>query len=229
MKYRNILLLIFCSLLCCGCSVVYTVDLDSMENATEDIVISATSDDDKDEFSKFSWNIPKSYSNFKILDDMKEKGAYYNLKKSEKEIVLHNYFKKDKYVNSTIVNNAFKYLSILDLNDKIIISTSQEFLLFDNYDGLDSVIIVVKSKKPLIDTNADNVEKHKYTWYITRDTVKDHGIYLVLDAKNDDRTFWEKLLDDEYSNAFTLGIIMCVLAICIFIFVSVKGKRKNKI
>ncbi len=229
MKIRNILFIIFCSFLCCGCDATYTINLDSKYNVKENIIVTGTSDYDKEEFSKFSWDIPLAKSDFKVSDSKEKDTLYYKLKKENNGISLNNGFSRNGYLQSTIANSAYEYVSIVDVGNETIISTGSNFLLFDMYSNLDNVTIIIKSSKKLVETNADKVENHKYFWYLTKDNAINHDIYLKLNNKGDDRTFLEKILDDEYSNVFVFTGLVCIIGIFIFIFIKINGKYKNRI
>ena len=209
----------------------YELDIDDELELKENITLTATDDNDNQYFRDFKYYIPLSVNSddYSVYLKKYDSVSYYNMVRSEDKYVFKNKFDVDGYIDSTIVNNAFEYISITDVNDLTVFSTSSGFLLFDSYNNLEDVTIVIKSKLKLVETNADYVEKHKYTWNINKENAYDKYLYLKVDRGYDDRTLWEKIKDGEYINNFTIFLsIFLGIGIIIFLFKK-KGDRRNKV
>ena len=134
-----------------------------------------------------------------------------------------------------IIHKCYKYLTFMNTENKktkkneLLLSTSRQFLCFDKYDNLDDVTVTIRSKFKLKDTNADIVEKHKYTWNITKDNANDKFIYLLLDVHDRDLTLLEKIQEGEYTNIFTISLVLLLFGFLIYFSLKVKGKRRNRV
>lgn len=222
----------FIILFCSGCTVNYKIDIDNYMRISEDIEIVAENDVDIRQIDEFNLHVPinKKYKDFAMLIDKVEDVNYYNIDKNNDSLRFNYYYSdKDIFFNSTIVNRAYDLVSFTSLEGKLVLSTSSEFLLFNDYKNLTDVTIEINSKYKLIETNADEVKKHKYIWHINKDNASKKSIYLSLNNTVDDRTFLEKLKDGEYTNMFTLSIILGVLGSIIYFILRKKSLSINKI
>ena len=228
---KKIFLLIIILFCCSGCTASYTVNLDKGFKFVEDIDIVAVGENDSDKFKDFKMFIPidGDCDDYSVYMEKVKGISYYNYSKVNDKFVFHNSFKKDEYLNSTIVRSAFDYVFLTEVKKDVVLSSSIGFKLFDQYDNLDEVKIVVNSKFKLKETNADEVSKHKYVWNINRDNASSKYIYLKLNFKDDDRTFLEKLFDGEYINLFTVFVFLCLVGCLIYLFIIKKGDRRNRL
>ena len=232
MKIKRFIILVFIAILCSGCDVEYHVDFDEKMNANEEIKLVATTDEDSFKFDKFKWFVPidKDDNDLELLKKKDKNIDYYDVERDSNSILFKNKILKNTYIDSTIVNSAYDYISIVKMDNKqVVLSTGQNFLLFDSYDNLENVKVVVTSKYKLLDTNADEIDTHKYIWYINRGNAKGKDIYLLLDITSDDRTFLEKLKEGDYINIFTISMVLFLVGIVIFIILKKKGEFRDKI
>ncbi len=231
MKKRFLLLFVLI-ILCSGCSVKYELDIDKNLNFYEDIAIKSDNSNDTAKIKEFNQYIPVSVD----IDDFSayEKKAsdidYYDMKKNDSSIVFHNIFDRDTFVNSTIVNNAYEYISVAEMKDKIVVSTSMDFLLYRTYDNLDDVQVIITSKYKLINTNADKVDKDKYIWNITRDNAVGKNIYLTLDKTvSDSSSVAKKSFFEKYFATFGIILLLLLGGVLVFMFLKKKSEIGNEV
>ncbi len=229
MKYCKILLILVIVLCCSGCSVNYNLSIDKGEVFNEKVSLIANYGSDVEEISNFNMNIPIS----KDVDDKnifmnKIKGVkYYNQSKdSNKERMSFSYRHNfTTFQNDYISNSSYKYVTIYKKENNLILSTSNTNLAFEKYDNLDKVVVTIRSRYRLIDTNADKKENYKYIWEITRENYSNKYIYLSLDMSNHKDSFWEKLEGIGFFKYFWLIVI--VISIIIFVFLFFKYSKKR--
>ena len=231
MRKGYLFIFLVITFLCSGCSVKYELDIDRNLNFQENVNLNATSDTDIIQFKNFKLYIPLDINadDYAVYENRLDGVSYYQTSKNDNNIKFRGKFSYDSFSNSTIVNNAFDYISLTKVNDLFVVSSSTGFKLFDSYSNLDDVTIIIKSKAKLIETNADLVEKHKYTWYINKENANLKRIYLKFDRIVDDRTIFEKIQEGEFLNIFTLTLGVFLIGGIIFLILKKKGDRKNKI
>lgn len=132
----------------------------------------------------------------------------------------YNYSDYNKSISFSSCYDAYK---MIEENGKLIISTSKEFNCFDKYKELDKVIVNLTSDYYVEKSNADIVEKNKYTWYINKDEI-DNPINVTIDLN-------KPIISSKYAwlNAFTITVLAIAIIGIIVFLVSIRSKRKNKI
>lgn len=149
-----------------------------------------------------------------------------NLKLGQR--LKYNKFNLNNYNQSSIVKKCYKYFSVKEENDNIIISTSLENLCFKEYPILDRITINLKTNHKVVNSNATKVNGYHYTWDITRENSEESNISITI--KKDEYIF-------NYENEFVKKIIYIVLIVGIILSVSIicylyfknKSKRLNEI
>lgn len=233
MKKRLILLIIV--LLLTGCKVEYKIDLDKNLTINESTKFIKTTKTDDELFKETShWNIPLEKSNsYDFTKDKERDKSYYNSNVKEDSITYSYKYRNDdygSYEESTFTNLAYEYISITNLNDnKFIISSSKEFLVFDRYHEIEEVKVTIHTDYKVLETNADEINNHNYTWLITPENAYGKNIYLEVDTSKEDLNFKERLLRGDYFNLFTISIIILVIAAIILFVLKLHSMRKNKI
>ena len=238
MRIRYVLFLII--ILCCsGCSVVCDFDIDSLNNIDEKINISADNSLDIEKIKDFNYYVPISYlvDDYSAFESEKKGLFYYNFSKNNDNSNMkfsYSYdiddIKDDFFAHRCFEYVAFKKNSLGNKGkSELILSTSNKFLCFDRYDNLDNVIVNVYSKYKLKDTNADDVDGHKYTWKFDRNNYNDKFIYLLLDTTVRDLNFWERLLEGDSLTIFALFIIIFVFLGIVILLFKKRGQMRNKV
>ena len=236
---KKCLLFLIILLGCCGCSAEYHLDIDSIDKMNEEVVLSASSSDDYDKIRDYSNYLPINYNSDepavfeKKLDDIE----YYRKKKSNdnSHLSFSYSYNMEKMKNNMITHSCFEYVNVMtsslgqDKDAELMLSTSDKFLCFEHYDNLDKVHVVITSKYKLKETNADNVSKHQYEWTFRRNDSDGKYIYLLLDARRRDLTLWERFLEGEFVNVFTISILLFMIGGLVFFLLKKKGDRRDKI
>ena len=76
---------------------------------------------------------------------------------------------------------------------------------------------------------ADEVNKNIHTWYLTRDDIKAINIVYNPDKVVDYRTLWEKILDGDYLNPFTLSILILIVGFIGYKIFKKYSEKRNEI
>ena len=227
-----------------GCSVEYKLDID---DEIREVVEINNINSESSLFKNFNGLLPIDYQadDFSVFQERIDGVEYYDVetstKNNDKMIFSHNFQIKNKdnniikYDDSMIVKTCFKYVTAMNNTDEendineLILSTSHGFLCYNNYEELEDVTIIINSKYKLIETNADTIDGHKYIWNIDKNNASDKYIYLSLNMKEKDLTFWEKILEGEYTNIFTISILLSIIALLIYLFLKKKSQSRDKI
>ena len=230
MKLKHISI-IFLILLLSGCNVEYKIDLDKNLNIEENIKLIPTTTEDEEKFKEFNSFIPinKEVDDFETLEKKQKDIKYYNQKKNKSLIQFNYRFNKDDYINSSFVNKAYEFISVTQLKDELVLSTSKEFLLYEIYENLEEVKITINSKYKLIKSNADEEEKHSYTWIINKENAYEKNIYLKLDTTTEDLTIREKIENGDYLNIFTISIVLFIIGYFLYKIIQRKGNKRDQI
>jgi len=237
---RNKCLLFLVIVLCCtGCHVDYNLDIDNQLNLDESIVLQADTSSDEEKIQGYDEYLPVDYKadESAVFQKKFPNIEYYSIKKSKDNSSMSFQYKYNisQFNEGMFVKNCFKYITVMKKKKgkgrygALLLSTSNRLLCMDNYDNLDLVTVNISSKYKLIESNADEVSHHKYTWYYDRGNYTNKHIYLLLDIKKKDLTIWEKFLEGEYFNTFTITLfIFMVVGIVIFILRR-RGIERNKV
>lgn len=151
--------------------------------------------------------------------------------------VTYSYkFNEQNFKKSNIIATSFEgfYLRRYDhdengKDDYMILSTSGSFTRFESNPTLEEVIINIECDYEIISSNADKVNKNVHTWYLTRSDLKSISMVYNPDKLVDNRTFWEKLKEGEYTNIFTVSVILALIASVIYLVIKRIGDVRDKI
>ena len=231
---------VFLVILLTGCSVNYEVDIDRDVILKENIHFNANNDTDIEKIKEFNYYVPIDYTNndSSIYEKKAKDIKYYSIFKNRDNSSLvfkYNKYNVDNFNYNMFGKTCYKYVTLMKNVDKkakkkeLILSTSRQFLCFDNYENLDDVNITITSKYKLKETNADIQERHKYTWNITKENANGKFIYLVLDLNTRELTLWERIQEGEYVNMFTISLVLLLISSVIWFLLKKKGDIKNKI
>ena len=232
MKKRILFLIV---ILCCtGCHVDYHLNIDNVNVIKNNVNFSINSSADVVEFEKFQYYIPIDYrmNDGAVFEKRIKDISYYNLNKSDKKLnFFYRKFDVTQLKNEFFSHYCYQYVTVMnqDKDKELLISTSREFLCFDKYDNLDDVTVTITSKYKLKDTNADEVSRHTYRWFINKENAKDKYLYLVLNTDEKDLNLLERIIEGDFTNTFTIFLtVFVIISIIIFLFKK-KGDRKNRV
>lgn len=152
--------------------------------------------------------------------DITEDSNYYNL------IYKFNH-DSTSISNAYFIRNCYPDLEIVNTNDKIEISTGNQFMCYYGDDGLkaDSVNINITTKMNVLNNNADNVSGNTYTWTINETNYNNKPIEMQIQKPLDVQSVIE-----ENDNSFTLIfviVIMLLVILIVYLVIKFKTKKNN--
>lgn len=218
------LILISLTVILSGCSANYEINIDN-DNIHESLTINNT------DINKFkSINIPIDYEidDVEIYDKKEENIDYYNIETNNKDAKIYYNFNSDNFNTSMLFKTCYENTVFTKDDYELLITTSDKFSCFDNYEELDDITIKITSKYKLINTNADKYDKYNYYWYINKDNKDNKKIILRLDTT----TILKSLLEILTSIGLITPIILVsiiLITILIIKIVKIEGRRRNKI
>ncbi len=230
MKFRNFLLLGV--LFLTGCSVDYKLNIDKGLNFNESVQLKASTVQEKERIIDYNQFLPIDYyaDDYSVYEEKISGVEYYDSKKLDGDTVLQFKYPYDieKFNNNILALNCYQYVTAMNSNNTLILSTSKKFLCFDKFDELEDVTVTVTSRYKLIKTNADSSDNYTYVWKITKDNYKDRSLYLELDATDRKETWWEKF---QKTGFYQYGIIIIIIMVVfiVFQFFKKKSERRDRI
>ncbi len=233
---KNILLFVFIVLCCTGCHVDYHLNIDTVNSMEENIILNGTSNDDIKKINSFNEFVPidiiaDDYSAFqKKLDGI----DYYSILRKDNSLnFIYDRFNVKKLNDSMFARSCYQYVTVMEggrgKSSELLLSTSNKFLCFDRYDNLDDVTVTITSKYKLKKTNADVVDEHKYTWNINKENANDKYLYLLLDTTVRELSLWDRIMEGEYTNVFTVSLVIAFIGGIVYLILKKKGDRRNRI
>ena len=240
MNLKKNIILIILLLLLTGCKITYNLDI-SPKGFKENFNIMSNIDNktEKYEIPAFIGTIDYEDIDINFLEKY-EDIEYYNKKVKENnkhQIINYNYIFDDKNIQkSNAINLAFERFSITrydhDENGKkdyMIISTSDKSNLFEKFSDIEKITINITCHYEVISSNADEINKNIYTWYLDKNNIK--AINMVYNPEKfiDYRSIWEKIIDGDYFNSFTVTIFIACIGVVIYLFLKKKSNNIDKI
>lgn len=113
-------------------------------------------------------------------------------------------------------------------NNNIIISTSNQNKCFDMYPNLDKITVKLKTNHKVVDSTADSVDLHTYTWDLTRDNSKDKPLQITLKRNEYVFNYDNRIVKIVGFSALIAFIIVIFYKIGIIIY-NFKIRRRNRI
>ncbi len=238
---KKLFLVIFFIFMATGCSANY--DLIINENSIEENV---------------SITIPKSVTDKATFQESishprvvyYDAGTYYNMNQNEDNsnyYVNYSYSHDiNNYKDSSFLRTCYNSSGINITDNKIDISTSNEFKCINMDDGfyMDSVTITIKTDLTVLNSNADNVNDNTYTWIINENNYQNKPIILsiekpetnnnqenVISAENNtnDNHLADSVVNDSPYGLYVVLIVVIVLIIITVLFIKHKTNKANKI
>lgn len=227
---------IFCIVpLLSGCTATYNLDISS-NNISESLNIYSSSIENSDYFIPAYYNSISDDEYDVDIDQKIDNIVYYNNKIDSNSINFNYIFTNENFSKSNISNIFYssfvfkKYDHDEDgKKDYYILSTTDDFRAFNLYKQLTEVTIKITNNHEVISSNADKVDGNVYIWYLTPDNIK--AINMIYDPNTivDNRTLWQKIKEGEYTNIFTVSLIILVIASIIYIIIKRKSIQRDKI
>lgn len=223
-----------------GCTATYNLEI-SENGFEESLTISATDISE----NKYIIDYPQNayYDEIGNNEDPTKKAEgveYYNSfireKKDLKSINYNYLFNVENFERSNIIRNSFSTFVLKQYdhdkdgeNDYMMISTTDDFNILKNNDELENLTININCHYEVISNNADKVDGNTYIWYLTPDNIKAINMVYNPEVIVDNRTIWEKIKDGEYTNIFTISIVLFLIGSIIYFIIKKRGDVKDKI
>lgn len=227
---------IFCIVpLLSGCTATYNLDISS-NNISESLNIYSSSIEKSDYFIPAYYN-SISDDEYDVDNNQKVDNVIYYNKKIDSNSINFNYIFTNENFSKTNIANTF-YSSFVfkqydhdedGKKDYYILSTTEDFSAFDLYSQLTEITIKIKNNHEVISNNADEVDGNVYTWHLAKDNIKAINMVYNPEVIVDNRTLLQKLKDGEFTNIFTISILLFGVGIIVYIIVKRKGDKRNKI
>ena len=176
---RNLIFIISAILLLSGCTVDYNLSIDS-DFINENISFIENDMSKLDTIRTYGtfWMDDISYRDL-INEYMKMNIASMRDNKSfyDKQLISDNgigmslnyKFNLENYQNSKSVYNCYKYFNVSNTDDTYTISTSKDFLCFnEDYPLLEQVNVNITTKYKVLETNATIIDGDTYSWVINK-------------------------------------------------------------
>lgn len=221
-KYVLLLMVLFLS----GCSADYSINIKDNKVSEKLYVNDISKDDLSFNYLPINFEIDDSeYYNNKN-DDV----SYYDMIFDSNGMTTSYDFNYSNYSSSSILNLCYDRAIFTVDEYEMYISTSDEFLCFDNYNNLDDVTVTISSYYKLLYTNADEYGDNKYIWHIDKNNKNNKSIVLRLDSTTIDKTLSEKIHDWIEKNTILVIFVGIFLVIFLIILIfRVIGYFRNKV
>lgn len=225
-------LLIFCIFFLTGCSVDYRLDVDKELNFNELVQLNSSNENERQNIEDYQHFLPidSQLDESAVYERKYEDIEYYESRKlnDNKTLQFRYVYDVDVFNNGKIVNTCYQYVTAMNSDDRLILSTSKEFLCFDKFEVLEDVTVTITSRYKLVNTNADSSDNYTYVWNITKDNYRDRSIYLELDLTDRKETWWEKF---QKTGFYRYGVIIVIFVILFmgFRFFKKYSERRDKI
>lgn len=220
MKYKKIFLILFIFFLTTGCDITYEVQFKKdkiIEKNTFYLLNDEVVDGDiVGTLTKLS--IPYT-DNTDFLIAPKTKIV------KEKNQTGYTTINEYEYNNYDTIGICYEAFNVIKEENKVMISTSEQFQCFDHYKELNQLKIVAKVNYKVSHTNADKKKGNTYIWYIDKDNASNKSIQLSFDLN-------QKVSDWPFTNLPTYVIVIALLIVIIGTvvwIVSRISKKSNKI
>ena len=141
---------------------------------------------------------------------------------------LNYKFNLENYQNSKSVYNCYKYFNVSNTDDTYTISTSKDFLCFnEDYPLLEQVNVNITTKYKVLETNATIIDGDTYSWVINKTNAENSQIIIKFQTKSDN--MFADIINED--NKFLILIIgmLGVIGIIIVSYVYLKSRKNNKI
>ncbi len=222
-KLLVLLIVMFCLT---GCDVNYNlvINEDSFdETITMSFLKSQTNYDDLSAYLRGKTPATLNSGETRYYDsDISEDANYYNL--------IYKFNHDSTSINNAyFIRNCYPNFEIINTDDKIELSSGNEFMCFNGDDGLkaDSVNINITTDLKVLNNNADNVSGNTYTWNIDETNYNNKPINMQIQKP----VKIENIIE-ENDSSFTLIFVIIVVLISIlvvYLIIRFKTKKNNAI
>ena len=217
---KKILYLIFILVFITGCNAEYNIEIKD-NSVNEKLNISNVSS------SKFdNIYIPVNYedNDYTVYESKLDGIEYYNINNNN-NVTIDYKFKYNNFQKSTLFNTCYENAVFTIDSYELLVSTSNEFLCYNDYEELDKVKVIIKSNYKYLDSNADEIDGDKYIGYINKENKNNKQILLRLDTteSSNKRTLFS-------SNVmFIFFFLIIILVLIVILFFKIISIQRNKV
>ena len=208
-----------------GCGATYNIEIKDnkvYENATLSVPKSSLNDKDKNGFTNkeaVDYTFESLHDKYNNQEETKTRS--FSLEKIDDEnnygLKYSNTLKLSNYEDSPLLEQCYDSVSIVNLNNKFSLRTSNVFNCFDYYEYLDNVDIKVISEYKLTN-NADEVEGNTYIWHVNKNNYHNKSIYFTIDS-------FKASGSDTLANIVLIGVGILAIGAGIWVYFKVKNSN----
>ncbi len=178
---------------------------------------------DQNPDAEIGFNENRKYYTIDTINENNKKGLNFNTD-----------FSTNRYSDSYIIRNCFKYVNIINQNNTFSISTSKGLSCMNYIDGLDKIAINIKTDYEVVDTNATSINNKTYTWVITKNNYINSNIYIKLNKSISPNSSSSINPSNNKISNFQLVyliivIVLLLLGLLIYLNFKKNSEEKNKI
>ncbi len=229
MEKRSLMFVLLLILFCSGCTVQYNLDIDHYDRINEQVILKSSTSADTVAIRDYVSYLPinKDADDSSIFNQKLDGVVYYDQKKSalNDAITFQHLHSFNTFQNDYITSGSYKYVTVSQRKNNLILSTSKVNQAFERYDNLDEIVVKIHSRYKLVDTNADNSNNYTYIWRIDRNNYHDKFLYLSLDLTDRKKSLYEMIQNFGIFTYFP--IILILLGIGLFIYLFIKRSKKR--
>lgn len=228
------LLLLISILLLTGCTCEYNLNIDNL-TYQEQIIIRGDSKEEANDLNQ-EWEIPVNKEEYNIGGDedttISSNIDTYKYEFKNNTLKLNYDFTMNSIINSSAISNCYNKVTVVNHDNKTIISTSPKINCFSKYPNLTKLTVNIKTNKNVINHDADSVNGNIYTWNFTKSTSSDKAINLTLEPLQNEQSSTSSSSSVMPNNSpekdYTLYIFSAILLVVMLSAYFIFNKIKNK-
>lgn len=238
-KYKYILLIIMIFILT-GCSVDYSLNINSDEKVEETVIIITNNNDLTNAYGGTIKNAADMYINsYKVFFKEHNIKSRYNINDNETIFYLtKTYENLEEYANSVFFTNLYQSAIVNRKNSSVRFSNAGDYygnILFgdtdtfvDNAQYIDDLNITMKFQNKIITANADesDEENNIYKWHINKKEFKN----IVFEVSNEKR--YDIIIKEFLETKIIyieIGLTISAAVIITALYFYIHNKRINKL
>lgn len=218
MKLKAIILF-FLMIICSGCSIEYHLSIDERNIFSEEFYLKTENEEESLSLSQDPFPY-KTFYDDPDAGDYPEKldgVSYYAT-----EILKNGMYYTKRFSYDFLANQFYRSNSVHTCYEKFNMSenaqdgtltyrTSSKFLCMENFPNISSVTIRLESVKPIVVSNADEVQDNTYIWYINKNNYLERSLIFSIqneEVSNHDEEYTEEKQEE---NSTLLAFLILAL------------------
>lgn len=228
------LLLLISILLLTGCTCEYNLNIDNL-TYQEEIIIKGENEEEINNLNQ-EWEIPIDKEEYNIGGDedtiLSSNIDTYKYQFINNTLKFNYDFTKNSIINSSAISSCYNKITVVNYDNKTIISTSPKINCFSKYPNLTKLTVNIKTDKLVINHDADSVNGNVYTWNFTKSTSSDKAINLTFEPLPNEQKPTSSsssiVPNNSSKNDYTLYIFSAILLVVMLSGYFIFNKIKNK-